>query len=415
MTTFARRSRGVTRALALVSMAAVLGLARTEGLGGQQTFRSSVDLIVVDVQVRDKSGRQMDALTPADFQVAIDGRARRVVSADFERIATGAPGSATAGTTELSAGRVSGRTFAIVIDAGSFRTNDANVAVVAAARFIDSLLPSDAVGLYAVPVGPRFEPTTQRTALRQALTGIIGHKREIKGNFDFSAPEVIDITAVMASKARDQLKDDETITRYCSSGLDPEACVDVVTSEVEQAALALEQDDLDGLAGLERLLLGMQTTPERKTVLLLSGGMPMADRGSARPDIGNALKKMGEQAAFGNATIHVVYFDRNHERAASTESRRDRPSNSRMQTVDTKALLEISRSSGGLLLTSNTGGAEAELQRILTESSAYYVLGVEPDAKDRDGRPHRLEVKVKKGGLEVRSRQLVLVPKPKTP
>ena len=43
------------------------------------------------------------------------------------------------------------------------------------------------------------------------------------------------------------------------------------------------------------------------------------------------------------------------------------------------------------------------------------VLGVEPDAKDRDGRPHRLEVKVKKGGLEVRSRQLVLVPKPKTP
>jgi hypothetical protein len=58
------------------------------------------------------------------------------------------------------------------------------------------------------------------------------------------------------------------------------------------------------------------------------------------------------------------------------------------------------------------GSGESEIERVLGDSSAYYVLGVEPDARDRDGRPHRVEVKIRERNAEVRSRQLVIVPGP---
>jgi hypothetical protein len=41
------------------------------------------------------------------------------------------------------------------------------------------------------------------------------------------------------------------------------------------------------------------------------------------------------------------------------------------------------------------------------------LLGVEPDARDRDGRPHRIEIRVSDRNLDVRARRLVVIPKTK--
>lgn len=49
--------------------------------------------------------------------------------------------------------------------------------------------------------------------------------------------------------------------------------------------------------------------------------------------------------------------------------------------------------------------------RILSETSAYYLLGVSPDDADRDGKPRKLSVKVKPGGATVRARSWAVVPK----
>ena len=46
-------------------------------------FKAEVDLIAVDVNVLGSDGRPVATLGPADFQVTIDGKARRVVSAHF--------------------------------------------------------------------------------------------------------------------------------------------------------------------------------------------------------------------------------------------------------------------------------------------------------------------------------------------
>ncbi len=409
----ARRSGGAMCAMALL---AVLG-ARVPTEGRGQTFRSSVDLIALDVQVRDKDGRAISTLDAGSFEVTLDGKRRRVVSADFVRVDESAGPSALAGASAApvppSSEAIPGRMFVVAIDAASFRTPDTRIPVLAAQRFVEGLRPIDRVAIFTVPVGPKLPATTEHLQARLALGKVAGRKRDLKGIFEFTAAEVIDITGAMASKSREQLLTDETITQHCGQQPGPlDSCVDRVLSEVEEAALGLEQDALDGISSLGLLLAELRSTPERKTVVLLSGGMPMADNGSGRPNLGNALKTMGEQAAYANATVHVIYFDRSANVAFAGDSRRNQPSTVRTRSIDTRALDQFSQPSGGLLLTSEVGAAEPEVDRILADGSAHYVLGVEPDAKDRDGRPHRVEVKIKEKGADIRSRQLVLVPRP---
>ncbi len=48
-----------------------------------QVFRSAVELIAIDVQVIDRRGVPVAGLGPDRFEVTVDGRRRRVVSAAF--------------------------------------------------------------------------------------------------------------------------------------------------------------------------------------------------------------------------------------------------------------------------------------------------------------------------------------------
>ena len=55
---------------------------------------------------------------------------------------------------------------------------------------------------------------------------------------------------------------------------------------------------------------------------------------------------------------------------------------------------------------------EHRLERVLRETSSHYLLGVEPDDADRDGRLRELRVKVNNtNNATVRSRLWVRIPK----
>ena len=56
------------------------------------------------------------------------------------------------------------------------------------------------------------------------------------------------------------------------------------------------------------------------------------------------------------------------------------------------------------------GTAEPFFARVATELSAAYLVGVEVAAADRDGRPHRVEVKVNRPGLDVHGRKQYVIP-----
>jgi VWFA-related protein len=415
--------------------------------GQEPTFRAAVDLIAVDVQVLDSAGQPVTTLGAESFDVTLNGQKRRVQWAVFTRYGDMAPSLEIPPTgaraapgpdgllppPSIAPGYLAeyGRTFIIAIDAGSFRTLDSHLAVLAAQRFIDGLPAADEVGVFTLPFGPSLAPTADHAAAWFTVGSVVGRRMDIRNTFEFTPAEVIDILAAADTKPRFQLAEevrrnrprfgtqvgaddqgvsDQVIAKHCESESDA-TCLDRVLSEATAYAFGLESNALMSIAGLEDLLTLLRKYPGRKTVLLLSGGMPLSDRNSSSPSVGNALKKMGEQAAYANATVHAIYFDGNLAAELSAESRRGHISSTRSQGIDTRAIGEFAAPSGGLLLTSQTGAGESAVDRLLTETSTSYVLGVEPDERDRDGRPHRIQVKVKQQGVKVRSRQLVLVPR----
>src|SRR5262245_32061272 len=106
----------------------------------QPTFRATVDMVAVDVQGVDKNGNPLSALNPGNFEVTIDGKKRRIVSASF--ISSGPapagalkpinPGATATNVWPTTDGQ-SGRTFILAVDAGSFDAGE-NARVLQAAR-----------------------------------------------------------------------------------------------------------------------------------------------------------------------------------------------------------------------------------------------------------------------------------------
>lgn len=75
-------------------------------------------------------------------------------------------------------------------------------------------------------------------------------------------------------------------------------------------------------------------------------------------------------------------------------------------TVDVMADL-----AGGTVLTDALGGGRAALERIARETSAYYLLSVEPTEADRTGTPLRVTVSINREDTIVRARRWVTVPR----
>jgi hypothetical protein len=281
------------------------------------------------------------------------------------------------------------------------------------------LSPDDAVGVFTLPYGrPQLAPTTTHSTVRQMLGTIVGRKPMAHGTFEMTVEQVIDITAAAASQSLiasrrtvgQMFSDDASGDGIVCAGTTA-MCTESALSEAEAMAHSLEEEVLQGLAGLDSLLRLLQDVPGRKTVLLLSGGMPVSDRLNGRPALGTELKRLGEQATHANATIHTLYFDSSLNASFSADSRGPRGDSGRHRAIYTRALAEFSEPSGGTLTEVSTGAGEAEIDRLVAQASTYYLLGVEPDARDRDGRAHRLQVKVARRDVNIRSRQLVIIPR----
>jgi VWFA-related protein len=410
------------------------------------SFRASVDLIAVDVQVVNNEGVPIGELGAEDFEVLISGKRRRVVSANYVR-STNVDGTAFSqadvepvatniwpGATDRPIGRI----YILAFDVGSLTVSDSRAVVGSALTFIDRLLPTDMVGLYTFPIGQRIEPTTDHAAVRAKVSAVVGSPQGFNSHFNLSASEIIDINAESARLAtlsmgrgntpagrgggsgaqNVALFGDESDTiravqlREC--GLTEVRCVDEIQSEAQALAFYLEGRATEGLNGLRALIDVLTEYPGRKTVVMFSSGIPASDRPGGRPDLGDLPKTLGQDAAATNTAIYTLHVDTREFQAMSAETRRaaGTPSTrSRDHAVAGRALEEFSGASGGALMRVLTGSGEYALDRVLRETSSHYLLGVEPENSDRDGRLRELRVRVNHDGATVRSRMWVVVPK----
>jgi VWFA-related protein len=386
----------------------------------------------VDVQVLDSQGQPLSALEAGHFDVTIDGKQRRVMTVNRTKHegavrSTPLPASPTVppAMNDWPATGPVERTFMIVIDAGSFRPIEVRMAVQAARRLIAQLSPNDAVGLFVLPSGEGVVPSTDRRLLRSTLEGVQGRRGPLPTSFDLSVAEIVDLTAqayrLRGTGTGSQLAnstpvEDESLSavtlRECPA--DPRgqrACGEVIIAEAQALSLHLEEQVLRTLSGINSLLGLLRDYPGRKTVLVMSAGMPVSDRIGGRPNVGDEVRKLGEQAAYANATVYSLYIDPDTNGSYSVQKQRPRaPASGRQRNIQSKLLDDFALPTGGTLLRVETGFGDDQIDRVVLESSSYYLLGVEPIDTDRDGRPHRLRVRVNARNSVVRSRQWVVVP-----
>ncbi len=365
------------------------------------TFRAAVDLLVVDASVVGRGGQPAEGLGPDDFVVEVDGRPRRVVSAEL--ISSAATADVVPVDDEgvtSNAATSTGRLVIIVVDQATLPSSSRGF-VEAARRWIEGLTPHDRVGLVSLPPpGPRVEPTTRHRRVIEAM-GRVALDTSDSATPTLSGRAIGLWEAVQIADGNERALTEVT-DRECPMGPDQWMC----TQEVQTDAYTMDADmrSKSGpvLGNLRSLIEAMGALPGRKDLVLLSGGWVLPDRSSD-----GQLQDLAGAAAASRVTVHALVADTSGALASVTRTRPRAAFVARDRSLLSQAIESLAGMTGGVSLRP-AGAATGAFERIGQAMSGYYRLGVEPEARDLDGRRHRLSVKVRPRGLSVSDHRRVL-------
>ena len=394
---FLARNLHCACAYALLLIAQVGALAHVQG-----PIKSGVDLIAVDVSVIDKDGNPLTDLTANDFEVWIDQRRRRVVSVQRELHSAGRniARSSSAQDAAASTGPPA-RRFVMAVDEHSLQPATTQVAVRAGERFIDRLDASDLVGLFAYPTGvARADLTTDHASVRRALQDLAGLRAEPRSRFNLSISEIIDCAGGDVEAQR------RVVLRECPSG----SCS---LGEIRQEALGLvgflEMTVSQSLAGLRGLIRGLTAIPGRKILVLVSGGLISTDSAVGRSSSSGQVLDVAREAASANVDVFALHLDWSFQEALGSRGGL-RTSFFRDSNMAATGLEMVAGASGGSVIRVYGTSPDRAFDRILRETSVNYILAVDVQDTERDGKTHAIRVAVKRKGAEIRSRTQVRIP-----
>jgi VWFA-related protein len=365
----------------------------------QPVFRSSVELTSIDISVVDGSGRPVPDLKAGDFTVRVDGSERHVVNAEWASLETaekaaGPPAPPGYTGNENATG---GRLLLIVVDEPNIRYGGALGIRRAVNAFIDHLRPSDRAAIVGIGPGAPSTPfTADRARLKRAVDRLNGqHQNAAISQFSISSSEALQIQRHIPNVL------EEVVIRECAGMGGPafQECQVQVEFEAQQKALSSANDGQETIAVLRRLLTALRAIDAPKTMLVISEGFIADDQHQAVIDLGAA-------AAASRTSIFALKLDDQLFAAAASEQHLT------MSSMDDRFM----RSEGLNLLASASRGAVFNVvgngsevfSRIESELSGYYLLGVESNPSDRDGRSHSVRVEVNRKGLVVRSRRALV-------
>jgi VWFA-related protein len=372
-------------------------------------FRVSVDVVAVDVQVIDRDGRPVPDLGPEKFSVTINGRRRRVVSA--ERIGSDGTdrGVVTASGPSVAS---TGRVIVLAVDCISFDATAARGVIQAARQFVQRLLPDDFIGLSAYPNGAQIDPTRDHAAVLKALDTVVGQRDLAElSQFDVRPSEIVDITRELYRGGGQTVE--SVAIRECGNPPDP-GCRHRLITDITGTALYYEGQATASLGMLRSLVSEMAGFTGRKTLVLISGGMIASDAPGGRPDLSELGIRVGKDAALANTAIYTLFIDSSFIERFSSQTRlgdKSLDNWTRDSSLLGRWLEQFSGAAGGALFNVQVGNAESALARIHTELGSYYLLGVEPADEDRDGRTHEITVKTTQPNVTIRGRRWVMVPR----
>lgn len=213
--------------------------------------------------------------------------------------------------------------------------------------------------------------------------------------------------------AQDKEALDRLVKRECRmtfTGLADNVCPTYVRQDAQEIARANEMQARRSIYGLRALIQQVGAMPGRKVLVIISAGIPTSDRAGGKPDVQVEATELGMVAAAANVVLCVLHMDVNFINQFSAAGGRVGHTVGRDGAMFERGLDRFAGTAGGTFI-SVPIGPERAVDRVLRETSAFYLLGVEVDDALRDGRGHFIKVSVQRRGLDVRHRNAVVIPR----
>jgi VWFA-related protein len=416
----------------LVSAIALLAVVSAPVVTGQspQTFRSGVNLILVDVTVRDGRGQPVRNLQASDFEILENGKPQTIVTFAQEDITTPAETMAASGTlTRL----VEAKTGVAVRVAppGAPETRAAAAATDPAAPAIDAaagpLTSADVAGRRIWVL--LFDTSSmQPEDVQKAADAAIAWGQERMTPADLVAVAAIGSTLeILSDFTNDREKVVAVLKQFAvtdgtaAPDVDPStmAADEAVAVETTDAAAAdTSVQELDSfnndirLRGIRTICDGLLTLQQRKSILYFSSGM-------ARNGSDNAIESRAAVNACSRANTSINPVDSRGLQAvvaggsarqgsrggvAAFSGRGVMQQFSRL-AAQQETLQSLAADTGGTAFTDSNDFGEA-FDKIAADISSYYILGYASTNTKQDGAFRRIEVKLtRKIDARVRARE----------
>jgi VWFA-related protein len=394
--------------ITVVASMAVLLTAAGRAQDTSQTapsFRSGVEALPIDVTVVNDRGEPIRDLIVSDFTVRIDGRPRKVVSAQW--VAAAGTGAGRAEAPSVPEGYVSnestagGRLIALVIDQPNIPFGDMLPIRGVIGTFIDRLSAGDRVAVIGFGRPSISTPfVADHDQIKQAVEKIPGQRQTMTGA---NGSHEIGITLAIAIDRGDEGALNTVASRDCiGSQRQIAACREDVRVEASQVVADTRRDSELTLSNLREVLTSLKQIDAPKTLIFVSQGF-FTDR--ERDDTGR-IAEIGGLASASRTSIYSLRLDDTANDV--TRSKATFTSTAAEDGLAQRYGLESLTLAARGALFNLTGTGSGIFDRINSELSGYYLLGLEPDSHDRDGKPHPVRVDVSRAGTTVRAHRTLL-------
>ena len=368
------------------------------------TFKSGLELVVVNVVVRDKDGKLVRGLGREDFVVLEDGKPQAVSSFDFEEIENaslpsmatttvlgaiaqpGAPAAAPAsGETRPAVDMKDRRLIVLFYDLGSMQPEEVSRAVQSGRDYVEKkMAPADILAVVSLTTALAVDQdfTADRTALLAALNRL----SPVEGS---AAP----------------------------AGTDAEIAPDTgnafVADDTEFNIFSTDRR-LDALRAVADVLAGIE---QKKSVVYFSGGVTQSGM-----DNQAAVRTLVDRAVRANVSIYAADTrglaalpaggDASTASARGTGAFSGRAMSSQRESFSAAqdTLSTIAEDTGGKAFFDVNEFGEV-FDKVVEDTSSYYLLGYTSTNPARDGRFRRIRVSLKQPGLKLEFRSGYYAPR----
>jgi VWFA-related protein len=371
------------------------------------TFRSSREVVTIDVVVRDKDGNVVRGLTQADFEIREDGQPQQVLAFTFQEIADRP--SLAAKTTDLLAGVEAKMAEPARTAASAAATETAPMTsdALAGRRLIvllfdvSSMQPED---VQRAVDSARKYVSEQMSAADMVAVATVASSLDVLTDFT-SERERVD--AALAKLAY-------------TDGLatDPPAASTLATDEAAAAATeeTTEASELDmfnndvRLRALRTLAESLSPIEQKKAIVYFSAGMQRSGQDNIvelRSAINAAIRAHVAIYPIDTRGLQAIVPGGDARQASGRGqtmfSGRGVAQQFSQLAASQDTLTSLAGDTGGRAFTDTNDFSEA-FTRVQRDMSAYYLLGYSSTNSMRDGRFRRVQVRVKRDGLRVEAR-----------